>query len=318
MTFPDLLAHIPDLSDGIAGRLTSNFKLTSATWFRVGGPAQLFFQPDDEADLARFLKKLPEDIPVQMLGLGSNMLVRDGGIEGVVIRLGRKFATLETDGALRLRAGAAVPDQKLAKVAADNGIAGFSFYRGIPGVIGGALRMNAGANGGETKDHLLEVRAVNRQGEVVSLSNTEMGYSYRHSSAPDDLIFTSALYEGTAGDPVALKAEVEEVARYREEKQPTRERTGGSTFKNPDGHSAWKLVDEAGCRGLRIGGAQVSEKHCNFLLNVENATGYELELLGETVRKRVVETSGVRLEWEIKRLGTFADGQTVAPFLGEA
>lgn len=317
MNFVDLKAGLGSRLDGIRGRLTVNAPLSEITWFRVGGPAQLLFQPADEDDLVLFLQRLPEEIPVLVVGLGSNLLIRDGGVEGVVIRLsGRGFGAIAVEDGHRMRVGAAAPDQRFAKAAAESGIGGFAFYRGIPGAVGGALRMNAGAHGGETKDLLIETRAVDRKGNIHVLSNADMGYSYRHSKAAGDLIFTQALYQGVAGDPDALRAEMEEVERYREEHQPIRDRTGGSTFKNPPGHSAWKLVDEAGCRGLVVGGAQVSQKHCNFLINTGSASAEDLERLGETVRARVFETSGVRLEWEIKRLGNWPDGVVIEEFLG--
>lgn len=317
MSFADLKAALGDRLDGIRGRLTAGAPLSEITWFRVGGPAQLLFQPADEADLSAFLRRLPAEIPVTVVGLGSNLLVRDGGIPGVVIRLsGRGFGAVTVENGHRVRVGGAVPDQRFAKMAAEAGIGGFAFYRGIPGAVGGALRMNAGAHGSETKDTLIEVRAVDRAGAVHVLSNDRMGYSYRHSEAPDDLIFTEALYQGVPGDPQALRAEMAEVERYREEHQPIRERTGGSTFKNPPGHSAWRLVDAAGCRGLTVGGAQVSQKHCNFLINTGEATAEDLERLGETVRGRVLRQSGIRLEWEIKRVGVWPDGITVEKFIG--
>lgn len=295
--------------------MQAGFRLADITWFRVGGPAELLFQPADEADLALFLKRLPVDVPVTVIGLGSNLLIRDGGIEGVVIRLGlRGFGsvTVEPDG--RLRAGCAVPDKALAKVALDEGLGGFAFYHGIPGGIGGALRMNAGANGGETRERVVSVNAVTRAGEIITLSNADMGYAYRHSSASRDLIFTSALFEGIPTPRAEIEAAMQAVQEHRETAQPIRERTGGSTFKNPSGHSAWKLIDAAGCRGLTIGDAQVSQKHCNFLINTGNATAHDIERLGETVRARVLAKSGVRLDWEIKRLGTFEAGKEVAEF----
>lgn len=317
MSFADLTEVLGDALSGVRGRMAANFPLADITWFRVGGPAQMLFTPADEADLAAFLKALPDEIPVMVVGLGSNLLVRDGGIAGVVIRLSpRGFGSVTVEEDCRVRVGAAARDAQFAKVAAEAGIGGFAFYRGIPGGIGGALRMNAGAHGGETKDNLVELRAIDRRGAVHVLSNAEMGYTYRHSAAPADLIFTEAVYKGVPGDPAALAEDMAEVERYRAENQPIRERTGGSTFKNPPGHSAWKLVDAAGCRGLRIGGAQVSEMHCNFLINTGNATGEDLETLGETVRARVLATSGIRLEWEIKRLGHFLPGHEVAEFLG--
>jgi UDP-N-acetylmuramate dehydrogenase len=295
---PDPKAHMPDLR----GRLLANQSLAELTWFRVGGPAQLLFMPEDEADLAYFLKNLPTEIPVTVIGLGSNLIVRDGGIEGVVIRLGRGFSEIAVDG-LQVRIGAAVPDMRVARAAQEAGIAGLSFLRGIPGGIGGALRMNGGAYGRETKDALVEARAVDRQGNIHVLRNADMHYTYRHCGAPEDYIFTQALFAGERGDPAAIAAEMDKITESREATQPIKSRTGGSTFKNPPGHKAWQLIDAAGCRGLRVGDAQVSEMHCNFLINLGNASAAEIEELGETVRRRVKENSGVDLDWEIKRIG---------------
>jgi UDP-N-acetylmuramate dehydrogenase len=250
---------------------------------------------------------VPAEIPVTVIGLGSNLLVRDGGIEGVVIRLGRGFGEIAIEEDQRLRAGAAVPDVKVARAAADAGIAGLSFYRGIPGSVGGALRMNGGAHGRETKEVLVEVRAVDRQGRIHVLPVEVLGYSYRHCGAADELIFTEALFQGEPGEPERILAEMDDIAAYREQAQPIKSRTGGSTFKNPEGHKAWQLIDAAGCRGFAIGDAKVSEMHCNFLINEGRATGAELEQLGETVRARVKAASGVELEWEIKRLGVPLD-----------
>jgi len=304
--------------DGIRGRVTPNAPLAPITWFRVGGPAQAFYQPADEDDLALFLERLPADIPVTVVGVGSNLLVRDGGIPGVVIRLSAKgFGNASVEAENRIRVGAALPDKRVAAFALEAGLAGFAFYHGIPGGIGGALRMNAGANGFETRDRMVEIRAVDRQGRRHVLSNAEMGYSYRHSDAPEDLIFTEAVYQGEPAEKSEIQKAMDEVEAHRERAQPIREKTGGSTFKNPDGGKAWQLIDAAGCRGLTIGGAQVSEMHCNFLINTGEATGYDLELLGETVRARVLETSGIRLDWEIKRLGLPREGETVEPFLGK-
>ncbi|MGI9378959.1 MAG: UDP-N-acetylmuramate dehydrogenase [Methyloligellaceae bacterium] len=300
----DLLRHMPDLR----GKVQDNFSLDRITWFRVGGPAQLLFQPADEADLAYFLSSLPGDVPVLPIGLGSNLLVRDGGIEGVVIRLGRGFNDITTLSETEIRAGTAAPDVRVAGAAAEAGISGLSFYRGIPGSIGGALKMNAGAHGTETCEILKSCRAVNRKGEIIELGVDELGYSYRHSNVPDDLIFTSALYHGAQGDPARIRQEMQEVADYRETVQPVKSRTGGSTFKNPPGESAWKLIDQAGCRGINVGRARVSELHCNFLINEGDARADDLENLGEHVRKRVRENSGVLLEWEIKRLGIAENG----------
>ncbi|MEM7191260.1 MAG: UDP-N-acetylmuramate dehydrogenase [Pseudomonadota bacterium] len=290
---------MPDLR----GRLNAASRLKDYTWFRVGGPAEVLFSPADEADLAYFMQHLPQDVPVTTIGLGSNLLVRDGGIDGVVIRLGRGFNQIEVEEGSRLRVGTAVPDVKVARAAADAGIAGLAFYRGIPGGIGGALRMNGGAHGTETCDVLIEARAVDRKGAVHVLSVDDMHYSYRHCGAPDDFIFTEALFQGRPGDPSAILKEMDEIAAYREEVQPIKSRTGGSTFKNPEGNKSWQLIDAAGCRGLTIGDAKVSELHCNFLINEGGASASDLETLGETVRARVKETSGIELQWEIKRLG---------------
>ncbi len=315
MSFADILDDIAALVPDLRGRLRANENLAAITWFRVGGPAQLFFSPKDEEDLAYFLTNIPKDLPVTVIGLGSNLIIRDGGIEGVVIRLGRGFGDMEVPEPQHLRVGTIVPDVRLAMRAADEGIAGLEFYRGIPGCVGGALRMNAGAHGGETRDFLIEARAVDRNGTLHILKNKDMGYSYRHCSVPDDYIFVSALYAGELGDPDELRALMKDVVDYREQKQPVKARTGGSTFKNPDGHSAWKLVDEAGCRGLRVNGVHVSQKHCNFLINDEGATAADIELLGETVRQRVFEHSGIKLHWEIRRLGVPLRGDEANPVL---
>ena len=304
--FPDITPDIRGRAPGIRGRLIANQPLSDLTWFRVGGPAQVLFSPADEADLAVLLAALDPETPVTVIGLGSNLIVRDGGVPGVVIRLGGKaFGSVEIDGET-LRAGTAVPDMRLAKAAAEASLDGLAFYRGIPGSIGGALRMNAGAHGGETTDVLIEARGIDRRGHLRTFSHGEMGFTYRHSSTPDNVIFTSALFRGRAGQREAIEAEMDRVTAAREAAQPIRERTGGSTFKNPDGHKAWQLVDAAGCRGLRVGGAQVSEMHCNFLINRDDATAADIEGLGEVVRRRVRETSGVELHWEIKRIGLAA------------
>ena len=294
-----LTESLPDLR----GRLTAEAPLKDYTWFRVGGPAEVLYSPADEADLAYVLKHLPADVPVTMIGLGSNLLVRDGGIAGVVIRLGRGFGEIKIEDGCRLRAGTAVPDVKVARAAADAGISGLSFYRGIPGCVGGALRMNGGAHGTETCEVVVEARAVDREGNIHVLPVADLHYRYRHCGAPEDLIFTEALFRGEAGEPDKILAEMDEIAAYREEVQPIKSRTGGSTFKNPPGKKSWQLIDAAGCRGLTVGDAKVSELHCNFLINEGNATAADIETLGETVRARVKETSGVELEWEIKRLG---------------
>ncbi|RYE33912.1 MAG: UDP-N-acetylmuramate dehydrogenase [Hyphomicrobiales bacterium] len=305
MPFADLSSDIRASAPDLRGRLLANQELSGLTWFRVGGPAQILFTPADEDDLAYLLSKLPEDLPVTVIGLGSNLIVRDGGIPGVVIRLGGKaFGEIALESGDRLRAGTAVPDVKVARAAADASLDGLAFYRGIPGSIGGALRMNAGAHGGETTDVLVSVRGVTRKGEIVTLSHAEMGFTYRNSAASTrDVIFTSALFQGRPGDQADIQAEMDRVTQAREAAQPIKERTGGSTFKNPDGGKAWKLIDAAGCRGLRVGGAQVSEMHCNFLINTGGATAADVEGLGEEVRRRVKENSGFDLQWEIKRLG---------------
>jgi UDP-N-acetylmuramate dehydrogenase len=304
---------------GIRGRLTPDAALAPFTWFRVGGPAEVLFQPADSDDLALFLEKLNPEIPVTVFGVGSNLLVRDGGMPGVVIRLSAKgFGHCIAEGENRLRAGAALPDKRLAAAALEAGLAGFEFFHGIPGTVGGALRMNAGANGAETRERLVGAHAVDRRGERRFIGNEEMGFTYRHSAVPEDLIFMEAVFEGQPAEKPAIKAAMDAVEEHRERAQPIREKTGGSTFTNPPGDKAWQLVDKAGCRGLHIGGAMVSQMHCNFLINTGEATGYDLELLGETVRARVFETSGIRLDWEIKRIGAFAEGAAVEPFLGKA
>jgi len=308
-----LRAALPDYR----GRMTANAMLSDITWFRVGGPAQVLLTPADEADLAYAIKNLPKDMPRYVIGLGSNLLVRDGGVPGVVIRLGRGFSEITVLADHKLKAGTAVPDVKVARAAAEAGIRGLAFYRGIPGSIGGALRMNAGAHGRETKDCLISARAVDPDGNIHELSLSDMGFTYRHCAVPDDWIFTEATFQGEPGNPADIVKEMDEVADYREKNQPIKERTGGSTFKNPPGTSAWKLVDAAGCRGLRIGGAKVSDMHCNFLINDQQASGRDVEALGETVRARVKENSGVTLNWEIIRLGVPRDGEPTGEDLAE-
>ena len=302
MSFPDIVADVRWKVPALRGRLLANQSLAELTWFRVGGPAQVLFMPEDENDLAYLLSNLPAEIPVTVIGLGSNLIVRDGGVSGVVVRLGRGFGDIAVEG-LDLRVGAAVPDVKVARAAQEAGIAGLSFLRGIPGSIGGALRMNGGAYGREIRDALIEARAVDRGGRVHVFSNSEMGFAYRHSGAPHDCIFTQAVFRGERGDPAVIAAEMDKITESREATQPIKTRTGGSTFKNPAGKKAWELVDAAGCRGLRFGGAQVSEMHTNFLLNLGSATAADIETLGETVRQRVKENSGIELDWEIKRIG---------------
>ena len=304
MSFPDISADLKSAMPELRGRLLANESLAPLTWFRVGGPAQILFTPADEDDLAYFLSKLPSEIPVYVIGVGSNLIVRDGGVEGVVIRLSpRGFGAVVTEGDT-VRAGTAALDKRVAEAAAAANIGGLEFYFGIPGSIGGALRMNAGANGGETKDVLVEARGVTRAGEKVTFGNAEMKFVYRSHGVDPSIIFTSALYRGRITDPETIRARMNEVQQHRETAQPIREKTGGSTFKNPPGHSSWKLVDAAGLRGFRVGGAQVSEMHCNFLINTGDATAHDIETLGETVRERVKAHSGVELHWEIKRIGT--------------
>ena len=301
--FVDLIPQLKAVMPSLRGRLLANQPLAELTWFRVGGPAQLLFMPEDESDLAHFLAQLPADIDVTTVGLGSNLIVRDGGIPGAVIRLGRGFGAVTVESDTRVRAGAAVPDVRIARAAQEAGIAGLAFYRGIPGAVGGALRMNGGAYGRETKDVLIEARGVDRAGCVRVWSNADLHYSYRHCGVLEDVIFTQALFQGTPGDPAAIAQEMDKITESREATQPIKSRTGGSTFKNPPGQKAWQLIDAAGCRGLVIGGAQVSPMHCNFLINLGGATAGDIETLGETVRRRVLDHSGVTLEWEIKRIG---------------
>jgi UDP-N-acetylmuramate dehydrogenase len=296
----DLAATMPELR----GRLLENQSLAELTWFRVGGPAQALFMPEDEADLAYFLAHLPDSIPLTVIGLGSNLIVRDGGVPGVVIRLGRGFNAVTIESGERVRAGAAVPDLKVARAAQEAGISGLAFLRGIPGAIGGALRMNGGAYGRETKDALIEARGIDRRGRLRVLTLADMHYAYRHCGAPDDIFFTQALFQGSTGDRSAIAAEMDGITQSREATQPIKSRTGGSTFKNPPGQKAWQVIDAAGCRGLQIGDAQVSTLHCNFLINLGAATAADIESLGETVRARVKRSSGIDLEWEIKRIGT--------------
>ncbi len=302
MNFADIAAGLRSTMPALRGRLMANQSVAELTWFRVGGSAQVLFMPEDEDDLSYLLAKLPGDIPVTTIGLGSNLIVRDGGIPGVVVRLGRGFSEVIVEG-MRVRAGAAVPDVKVARAAQEAGIAGLSFLRGIPGAVGGALRMNGGAYGGETKDVLVEARGVDRRGVLQVYDNADMDFSYRHCGAPEDIIFTQALFQGRSGDANVIAAEMDKITESREATQPIKSRTGGSTFKNPPGHKAWQLIDAAGCRGLRVGDAQVSEMHCNFLINLGKATAADIETLGETVRQRVKEHSGVDLEWEIRRIG---------------
>ena len=299
-----LLKRLPP----VRGRLEANAPLADLTWFRAGGPAEVLFTPADEGDLAAFLKGTAADIPVYVIGVGSNLLVRDGGVAGVVIRLGRGFADVTLEDGNRIRAGAAALDVRVARFAQEKSIDALTFLRGIPGTIGGALRMNAGAYGGETKDVLVEARAVDRTGNIHVLSNSDLKYTYRHSGAPEDLIFTSALLQGRAGDPAEIAAAMDKITSSREATQPIKSRTGGSTFKNPPGNKSWQLIDAAGMRGFAVGPAKVSELHCNFLINEGGATAAQIEELGETVRSRVKANSGIDLDWEIKRIGLASQG----------
>jgi len=305
MSFPDIVPDLKARMPQLRGRLLANQPLGEFTWFRVGGPAQAFFMPEDDNDLAYVLRNLPADMPLTVIGAGSNLIVRDGGVPGVVVRLGRGFNDVKVEADHRIVAGSAMLDAMVARAAQKAAIAGLAFLSGIPGTIGGALRMNGGAYGAETKDVLIEARGVDRQGNIRSFSNSQMGFSYRHCSVPDDVIFTSATLQGSKGEPDAIAAEMAAIKSKREASQP-RNRTGGSTFKNPKGLSAWKLVDEAGCRGLKVGQAQVSELHSNFLISLDGASAADIETLGETVRARVKAHSGVDLEWEIKRIGVAA------------
>jgi len=303
MTFPDITPDLKAAMPQLRGRLLANQSLAELTWFRVGGPAQLLFTPSDEEDLAYFLEHLPNEIPVHVVGVGSNLIVRDGGMPGVVIRLGpRGFGETSASRDI-VSAGAAALDKRVAEAAAAADIGGLEFFFGIPGTIGGALRMNAGANGSETKDVLVEARGIGRDGRKQIFDNAGMKFIYRNSGVDPSIIFTAARFRGLTAAPEAIRARMNEVQNHRETAQPIREKTGGSTFKNPPGESAWKLIDAAGCRGLRVGDAQVSEMHCNFLINAGAATGHDIETLGETVRARVKENSGIELHWEIKRIG---------------
>jgi UDP-N-acetylmuramate dehydrogenase len=301
--FPDITSKLRAAMPQLRGRLLANESLAPLTWFRVGGPAQVLFTPSDEDDLAYFLKHLPEDLPVYVVGVGSNLIVRDGGMPGVVIRLSpRGFGEIAVEADI-VTAGAAALDKRVAETAAAASLAGLEFYFGIPGTIGGALRMNAGANGAETRDVLVEATGIDRKGDIHKFSNAEMKFVYRNSGVDPSIIFTSARFRGKPAAIEAVRARMDEVQKHRESTQPIRDKTGGSTFMNPTNQSAWKLIDAAGCRGLRVGGAQVSELHCNFLINTGDATGRDIETLGETVRARVKQMCGIELHWEIKRIG---------------
>ena len=286
----------------VRGRLTADAPLAGITWFRVGGAAEVMFRPADVDDLAEFLAEKPGEVPVTVMGVGSNLLVRDGGVPGVVLRLGRGFAEIAVE-ERRIRAGAAALDLNVARVAAEAGLAGVEFLSGIPGTIGGALRMNAGAYGQELSDVVLEAEALDGSGARHRLSHKALGLTYRHSAVPEDWVFLGALLKGEPGNPAAIGAKLKQIQDAREASQPIRSRTGGSTFANPTGFKAWELIAQAGCRGMSLGGAQVSEKHCNFLINTGEATAADIEALGELVRERVLEETGITLEWEIKRIG---------------
>lgn len=290
----------------VKGKLKSQAPLAPLVWFKSGGPAQWLFEPADRDDLQQFLRDLAPEVPVMALGLGSNLIVRDGGFPGVVVRLGKPFATVEPLDEVTLRCGGGASGILVSSSARDAGISGVEFLRSIPGTVGGFVRMNGGAYGREVSDVLVEAEVVLRSGELRTFSRDELGYTYRHSGLPEQAVVVSATFRGEPGDPAAIRAEMDRIARSREESQPLRSRTGGSTFKNPLPQKAWQVIDAAGCRGLRQGDAQVSEKHCNFLLNLGTATSADIEALGEEVRRRVAKHSGVELEWEIQRVGSFA------------
>nr|WP_239987389.1 UDP-N-acetylmuramate dehydrogenase [Sphingosinithalassobacter portus] len=295
----ETIAELPE----VTGKVEHHGSLADFIWFRTGGPAEWLVRPDSVDALSEFLKALPRDVPVLPVGVGSNLIVRDGGVPGVVIRLPKAMAKLQVEPGNRIRVGAAAMGITVASAARDAGIAGLEFLRGIPGTVGGAVRMNAGAYGRETADILIEAMVVERDGTIRTWSREQLGFTYRHSALPDGAVVIGALFEGTAGDRAEIGAEMDRIAAEREASQPLRSRTGGSTFKNPPGEKAWQLVDAAGCRGLRIGDAQVSEKHTNFLLNLDKATSADIEALGEEVRTRVKANSGIELEWEIQRVG---------------
>ncbi|MBU6207007.1 MAG: UDP-N-acetylmuramate dehydrogenase [Alphaproteobacteria bacterium] len=294
----------------VRGKLTAQAPLASLVWFRTGGAAQWLFEPEDAQDLTDFLRGLPPETPVWALGNGSNMIIRDGGVPGVCVRLGKAFAQVARVDDTHLRSGAAVPDMALANAARDASLAGVEFLRGIPGTVGGAVKMNAGAHGGETRDCLVSATIVRRSGEICTLGTADLGFAYRHSELPADAIVVEALFCGVPAERDTIQERMKAITAHREAAQPIRSRTGGSTFKNPEGGKAWALIDAAGCRGLMIGGAQVSEKHCNFLINTGTATSADIETLGEEVRARVKAHSGVELHWEIKRVGMFGGAPT--------
>ena len=290
----------------VRGKLTPDAPLAPLVWFKSGGNAEWLFEPRDEEDLVQFMRQLDPDVPVMALGLGSNLIVRDGGVPGVVVRLGKPFAKIDRVDETTLRCGGGASGILVSSTARDAGIAGLEFLRGIPGTVGGFVRMNGGAYGREVKDILVSARLALRSGELVEWPLEKLGYTYRHSDVPAGAVVVEAMFRGLLGDSSAIGAEMDAIARAREESQPLRSRTGGSTFKNPPGHKAWALIDAAGCRGLTMGDAQVSEKHCNFLLNLGSASSAEIEALGEEVRRRVKEKTHIQLEWEIQRVGTEA------------
>ncbi|HKD46147.1 MAG TPA: UDP-N-acetylmuramate dehydrogenase [Rhizomicrobium sp.] len=291
-----------DMLPPARGTVIREAPLRELVWFRAGGPAEVMFRPADAEDLASFLAARPAGLKVQVIGVGSNLLVRDGGFPGAVIRLPSSFGKIESHGT-KLRAGAAALDANVAKAAAEAGIAGMEFLRGVPGTIGGALKMNAGCYGREIADIFVEATALDGEGNKVTLGKADMDFTYRRTAAAEDLIFIEAVFEGAADAPERIKSRMEELVASREASQPIRAKTGGSTFKNPPGRKAWELIDQAGCRGLTRGAAQVSEKHCNFLINTGDASAADIEALGEEVRRRVWQSQGVALEWEIKRVG---------------
>ena len=306
LAFPVGLAQVnapATVPDATKGKLTADAPLGPLVWFKTGGAAQWLFEPADIADLQSFLSSLDPAVPVMVLGLGSNLIIRDGGVPGVVVRLGKACGKVQSAGPLMLKCGGGASGIAVSSAARDAGMAGLEFLRSIPGTVGGFVRMNGGAYGRETKDILAECDVVLRSGELVTLPVEALNYTYRHSELPEGAIVVSATFQGEADEPEAIQAEMDRIAAAREESQPLRSKTGGSTFKNPPGHKAWQLVDEAGCRGLKIGGAQVSEKHTNFLLNLGDATSADIEALGEEVRRRVKDKSGIELQWEIQRVG---------------
>jgi UDP-N-acetylmuramate dehydrogenase len=300
---PRLIERLPP----VRGRLTENASLAGVTWFAVGGPADVLFRPADRDDLAAFLREKPRDIPVTVIGVGSNLLVRDGGVRGVVVRLGRGFVDISVRDN-KVHAGAGALDLSVALTARDHGLAGLEFLSGVPGTIGGALRMNAGAYGGDMARVVMSAEAVDGRGNLLTLSQRELGFTYRHSAVDDDVIFTGATLQAAPGDKTVIARRIAEIESERQASQP-RSKTGGSTFMNPAGLRAWELIDRAGCRGLTVGAAQVSEKHCNFLINTGDATAYDVEALGEEVRRRVFARTGVALQWEIKRIGDYGPAQ---------